>query len=238
MEATSRTESDGRIRCPGEYQKDPLYLQYHDEEWGRPCHDEHQLYEMFIIELFQAGLSWRTLLHKRKNFEKAYDGFDLLKVAEYGEEKVRTLMQDAGIIRSEAKIRASILNSRIIRDKILPHYGSFDAYVWHFTKGKSVYEAPGTAIDVYSDSMAKELKELGMKFAGSVTLFSYLQAIGVINSHTKDCFCYQEIKDQEQLSERKTYNTEIGPVCMSKAEHDAYVQAAELRGLRKEGRDK
>lgn len=184
---------DKKIRCPGDYQKDPLYLKYHDEEWGRPCHDERMLYEMFVIELFQAGLSWRTLLHKRENFEKAYDHFDLNKVAAYGEEKIADLMQDAGIIRSLPKIKGSITNSRIIRERIIPEYGSFDAYVWHFTGGRSIYEKPGTTTDRYSDEMAADLKKRGAKYAGSVSLFSYLQAIGVINSHTKDCFCYREI---------------------------------------------
>lgn len=188
------------IRCPGDYQKDPLYLKYHDEEWGRPCHDERQLYEMFVIELFQAGLSWRTLLHKRENFRKAYDHFDLMKVADYGEEKINSLMQDKGIIRSERKIRGSIINSRIIRDQILPEFGSFDSYVWHFTDGKTVYEEPGVTTDVYSDRVSSDLKKRGMKFAGSVSLFSYLQAVGVINSHTKECFCYKEIMQGQALS--------------------------------------
>ncbi|MCH4005615.1 MAG: DNA-3-methyladenine glycosylase I [Eubacterium sp.] len=188
------------IRCPGDYQKDPLYLKYHDEEWGRPCHDERQLYELFVIELFQAGLSWRTLLHKRENFRKAYDHFNLIKVANYGEEKIISLMQDKGIIRSERKIRGSIINSRIIRDQILPEFGSFDSYVWHFTDGKTVYEEPGVTTDAYSDQMSADLKKRGMKFAGSVSLFSYLQAVGVINSHTKECFCYKEIMRGQALS--------------------------------------
>ena len=188
------------IRCPGDYQKDPLYLKYHDEEWGRPCHDERQLYEMFVIELFQAGLSWRTLLHKRENFRKAYDHFDLMKVANYGEEKIISLMQDKGIIRSERKIRGSIINSRIIRDQILPEFGSFDSYVWYLTDGKTIYEEPGVTTDVYSDRMSYDLKKRGMKYAGSVSLFSYLQAVGVINSNTKDCFCYKEITQGQALS--------------------------------------
>lgn len=189
------------IRCPGDYQKDPLYLKYHDEEWGRPCHDERQLYEMFVIELFQAGLSWRTLLHKRENFRKAYDHFDLIKVANYGEEKIISLMQNKGIICSERKIRGSIINSRIIRDQILPEFGSFDSYVWHFTDGKTVYEGPGVTTDAYSDQMSADLKKRGMKFAGSVSLFSYLQAVGVINSHTKECFCYKEIMQEQTCSQ-------------------------------------
>ncbi len=170
----SRVETDNKIRCPGDYQKDPLYLKYHDEEWGRPCHDERMLYEMFVIELFQAGLSWRTLLHKRENFERAYDNFDLNKVAAYDEEKIDALMQDAGIIRSLPKIRGSIVNSRIIRDQIIPEYSSFDTYVWHFTGGESIYEEPGTTTDQYSDAMAADLKKRGAKYAGSVSLFSRL----------------------------------------------------------------
>lgn len=189
-------QADGtarKNRCPGSYQKDPLYVKYHDEEWGRPCHDERMLYEMFVIELFQAGLSWRTLLHKRENFRRAYDNFDVNKVAAYGDDKIAALMQDAGIVRSLPKIKGSIVNARIIRDQIIPEYGSFDAYVWHFTGGKSIYEAPGVTTDRYSDAMTADLKRRGAKYAGSVTLFSYLQAVGVINSHTRDCFCYQEI---------------------------------------------
>ena len=151
------------------------------------------LYEMFVIELFQAGLSWRTLLHKRKNFEAAYDGFDLEKVAEYDEKKMQELMKNEGIIRSLSKIRGSITNSRIIRDEIIPEYGSFDAYVWSFTGGKTVYEPLDVVTNQYSDAMAADLKRRGAKYAGSVSLFSYLQAVGVINSHSKECFCYKEI---------------------------------------------
>lgn len=188
-----------KIRCAGKYAEDPLYLKYHDEEWGRPLHDEKMLYEMFVIELFQAGLSWRTLLHKRKNFEAAYDGFDLEKVAEYGEEKIEALMQDEGIIRSLPKIRGSIINSRIIRDEILPEYGSWDAYVWSFTGGRTVYEPLGTVTNQYSDAMSEDLKRRGAKYAGSVSIFSYFQAVGVINSHSKECFCYKELEEQPQL---------------------------------------
>lgn len=183
-----------KIRCPWAYQKDPLYLKYHDEEWGRPTHDEHKLYEMFVIELFQAGLSWRTLLHKRENFEKAYDNFDLYKVAEYGEDKIAQLMRNEGIIRSRSKIIGSITNSRIIRDEIIPEYGSLNTYVWHFTNNQSIDEDISVTTNAYSDAMAADLKKRGAKYAGSITLFSYLQAIGVINSHCKDCFCYKEIK--------------------------------------------
>ena len=196
-EAGDSVTVDNKPRCPGNYQKDSLYLKYHDEEWGRPCHDERMLYEMFVIELFQAGLSWRTLLHKRENFRRAYDNFDLNKVADYGEEKIASLMKDTGIIRSLPKIKGSITNSKIVRDQIIPEHGSFDNYVWHFTDGKTVYEEPGVTTDEYSDAMAADLKKRGAKYAGSVSLFSYLQSVGVINSHTKDCFCYRGIIDSQ-----------------------------------------
>ena len=167
---------------------------------------------MFVIELFQAGLSWRTLLHKRKNFEAAYDGFELEKVAEYGEEKIETLMQDEGIIRSLPKIRGSIINSRIIRDEILPEYGSWDAYVWSFTGGKSVYEPPGIVTNQYSDAMAEDLKRRGARYAGSVSIFSYLQAVGVINSHSKECFCYKELEEQGSPAELKARDSIYKPM--------------------------
>ena len=185
-----------KIRCAGKYAKDPLYLKYHDEEWGRPLHDEKMLYEMFVIELFQAGLSWRTLLHKRKNFEAAYDGFELEKVAEYGEEKIETLMQDEGIIR----------------DEILPEYGSWDAYVWSFTGGRTVYEPPGIVTNQYSDAMAEDLKRRGARYAGSVSIFSYLQAVGVINSHSKECFCYKELEEQGSPAELKARDSIYKPM--------------------------
>lgn len=188
---------DEKKRCPGDYQKDELYLKYHDEEWGRPCHDEKTLYEMFVIELFQAGLSWRTLLHKRENFEKAYDNFDLEKVSNYDEKKIQELMENQGIIRSLPKIKGSIINSKIIKDKILPEYKSFDSYVWSFTNGKTIFEIGKTKSKI-SDKMSEDLKKRGAKFAGSISIYSYLQAVGVICSHTKDCFCYNEIKNKKR----------------------------------------
>lgn len=183
---------DPRPRCQYAFLGDPLYLQYHDEEWGRPVHDDAKLYEMFVLELFQAGLSWRTLLHKRENFRRAYDGFDLEKVCAYGEEDVERLMSDAGIIRSRSKIEASIQNSRIFR-AIVQEYGSFDAYLWSYTDGK-VLQIPGDVTrNEISDAMSDDLKRRGMKFCGSVTIYSYLQAVGVINSHEPGCFLNGEI---------------------------------------------
>ncbi|MGI6721884.1 MAG: DNA-3-methyladenine glycosylase I [Anaerovoracaceae bacterium] len=180
---------DGKVRCPYVDLNDPLYVRYHDEEWCRESHDEHYLYEMFVLELFQAGLSWKLLLHKRENFRRAYDGFDVKKVAAYDEQKVQELLHDKGIIRSEAKIRASISNSRIFMD-IEKECGSFDEYIWGFSGGRQVHDEPGLTKSELSDAVSADLKRRGVKFAGSVTIYSYLQAIGVIDSHSRECFCY------------------------------------------------
>ena len=173
--------------------KNPIYVAYHDHEWGVPCHDEQKLYEYFILETFQAGLSWECILNKRENFRKVYDGFDIDKVCNYGDEKLNELMQDAGIIRNRAKLRASVNNSRIYRE-ITREYGSFDAYLQSFTEGKVIRE-PDISITTspLSDALSADLKKRGMSFVGSTTIYAFLQAIGVINSHTKDCFCYEQV---------------------------------------------
>ena len=172
--------------------KNPLYIAYHDNEWGRPCRDEQKLYEYFILETFQAGLSWECILNKRENFRKAYDDFDLDAVCAYGEDKVEELMQDPGIIRDRAKIRASIKNSRIYRS-IVEEAGSFEAYLERFTGGKTVFE-PDVRITIspVSDALSADLKKRGMAFVGSTTIYAFLQAIGAVNAHQKDCFCYQD----------------------------------------------
>jgi DNA-3-methyladenine glycosylase I len=145
------------------------------------------------LETFQAGLSWECILNKRENFRKAYDGFDIDKVCNYGDEKINELMQDAGIIRNRAKLRASVNNSRIYRE-ITREYGSFDAYLQSFTEGKVIRE-PDISITTspLSDALSADLKKRGMSFVGSTTIYAFLQAIGVINSHTKDCFCYEQV---------------------------------------------
>lgn len=187
-EIKAKKYPDGKIRCPYMPENDELYLKYHDEEWCVPEHDDRKLYEMFVLELFQAGLSWRTLLHKRENFRAAYDGFDVRKVAAYDEEKIDQLMQDSGIIRSRPKIEASVSNSRIFL-QIQDEYGSFDRYIWSFTAGEPVYVLLGVTKNELSDRVTADLKKRGVKYAGSVTIFSYLQAVGVINSHLPECFC-------------------------------------------------
>lgn len=180
-------------RCGWVPEGDELYVRYHDEEWGRPEHDDGRLYEMFLLELFQAGLSWRLLLHKRENFRKAYDGFDVDKVAAYGESDVARLMSDAGLVRNRAKIEASISNSKIFKD-LQKEFGSFDAYIWHFTGGKTLREEPSVTRDELSDRVSADMKRRGCKFAGTTSIFSFLQAVGIINSHEASCFVFSELE--------------------------------------------
>lgn len=178
-------------RCAWVPLDDPIYVKYHDEEWGVETHDEAKLYEMFVLELFQAGLSWRIILHKREYFREAYDSFNLDLVCQYDEQKLEELCHNKNIIRSRAKIQASISNSRIFKD-IQKEYGSFDAYIWHFTQGQVIYCEPSVTHNELSDQVSQDLKKRGVKYAGSVTIYSYLQAIGVINSHEKECFKYKK----------------------------------------------
>lgn len=177
-------------RCSWLPEGDKLYKNYHDHEWGRPLHDDHKLYETFVLELFQAGLSWRIILGKREAFREAYDDFDINKVACYDEKKIDELMQNKAIIRSLNKIKASISNSKIILT-IIKEYGSFNNYIWSFTNNEIIYEV-GQTTNAISDAMSKDLKKRGVKYAGSVTIYSFLQAVGVINSHEEDCFLFHK----------------------------------------------
>ena len=169
--------------------KSPKYVEYHDTEWGVPRFDDAYLYEMLILESFQAGLSWECVLNKRESFRKAYDGFDLEKIISYDENKVRELSENKDIIRNKRKIKASVANSKIFKD-ISCEYGSFGNYLRGFTNDKTIYETDKTTNDL-SDAISKDLKRRGMTFVGSVIIYSYLQAIGVIYSHDKDCFLYK-----------------------------------------------
>ena len=178
-----------RIRCSWANPKNPLSIRYHDEEWGVPVHDDHKLFEMLILESFQAGLSWECILNKREAFRQAFDGFDLETVCGYGEKKLEKLMQEPGIVRNKLKIRATVNNARIFQ-AIQQEWGSFDCYLWHWTEGKVVYET-GKVSSELSDAVSKDLKRRGMKFVGTVIIYSYLQAVGVINSHEETCFCRQ-----------------------------------------------
>lgn len=169
---------------------------YHDTLWGAPTTDDALLYEFLLLEAFQAGLSWAIILKKRENFRKAFDGFDPVKIAAYGEEKIQSLLQDPGIIRSRGKIRGAIGNARCFLE-IQKEFGSFAKYLYSFTGGQTVTNttdefATATAL---SDALAGNLKKRGMAYMGSVTLYSYLQAVGVVNDHETMCFCYQQPKE-------------------------------------------
>ena len=181
---------DNKSRCRWCNPKNELYVRYHDEEWCQPCFDEKYLYEMLILESFQAGLSWECVLNKREAFRVAFDGFDIDKICTYDEDKIAELMDNKGIIRNRLKIRAAINNSQIFRD-IQSQYGSFGEYLRFFTKGETVYEV-GKTTSALSDAISSDLQKRGMKFVGSTIIYSYLQAIGVIYSHDENCMLYRK----------------------------------------------
>lgn len=163
-------------------------MAYHDTEWGIQVHDDDHLFEMLVLECFQAGLSWECVLNKRENFRKAFDDFHPDVVSGYGDDKIGALMHDAGIIRNRSKICASIRNAGVfmsIRDR----WGSFDSYIWNWTDGNILYECCRVQSDL-SRAISDDLRSLGMKFAGPVVIYSYLQGIGIINSHEPDCFLH------------------------------------------------
>ena len=177
-------------RCTWCNMKNPIYIEYHDNEWCRPNFDDRYLYEMLILESFQAGLSWECVLNKRDNFRKAYEGFELEKVCAFDDEKINGLLNDKGIIRNKLKINASINNSRIFRT-IVDEYGTFYDYLKSFAGDKIIYETDKTTNDL-SDAISNDLKKRGMKFVGSTIIYSYLQAIGMIYSHDKGCYLYRD----------------------------------------------
>ena len=177
--------------------KDPLYVEYHDNEWGVPVYDDAKLFEFLILETFQAGLSWITVLRKRENFRKALDGFNYKKIAKYKESKFEELLQDAGIIRNKLKIKATISNA-IAFMEIQQEFGTFSKYIWSFTNGKplknkwkSLKEIPATT--ELSDAISKDLKKRSFKFVGSTVIYAHMQATGMVNDHVKNCFRYNEV---------------------------------------------
>ena len=168
--------------------EDEIYIKYHDEEWGIPKHDDEELFEMLVLESFQAGLSWITILKKRENFKKAFDNFDVLKVANYDDDKVNELLENEGIIRHKGKINSAINNANIFID-IQKEFESFDKYIWSFTDSKIIKAEYLTESDL-SKEISKDLKKRGMKFVGPKIIYSYLESIGIINNHQKNCFKY------------------------------------------------
>ena len=167
---------------------DEIYIKYHDEEWGVPTHDDQELFEMLVLESFQAGLSWITILKKRENFRKAFDNFDVEKVAEYDDEKIEELRSNEGIIRHKGKITSAINNAKTFID-IQNEFGSFDEYIWGFTNGEIIKAEFLTESDL-SKSISKDLKKRGMKFVGPTIIYSYLESIGIIDNHQEYCFKY------------------------------------------------
>ncbi|CDE92230.1 TPA: DNA-3-methyladenine glycosylase I [Candidatus Gastranaerophilales bacterium HUM_6] len=178
-------------RCFWVDEKSEIYTKYHDEEWGIPKHDDHELFELLILESFQAGLSWITILKKRENFRKAFDNFDIQKVANYNNEKIAELLSNTGIIRSKNKILSAINNAKIFM-QIQKDFGSFANYIWSFTDNKVLKNTTGKIItsSSLSDEISKDLKKRGMKYVGTVIIYSYLQAIGIIDDHDQNCFKY------------------------------------------------
>ena len=179
--------ADGKIRCCWANPKNERYICYHDEEWGVPVHDDQKLFEMLILECFQAGLSWECVLNKRDAFRKAFDGFDLEKICAYHEDKLEMLRNNPEIIRNRLKIQAAVINAQAFC-KIQKEYGSFSEYLWHWTDGSVIQETGKTSSEL-SDTISKDLKKYGMKFVGTTVVYAYLQAIGVIWSHEDECFC-------------------------------------------------
>ena len=180
---------DNKKRCKWCNLKNELYIKYHDEEWGVKNFEEKYLYEMLILESFQAGLSWECVLNKKESFEKAFDNFNIDKICNYDEDKVQELLKNENIIRNKLKIKAAINNSKIFKN-IQKEYGSFYNYLRKYTKDETIIEIDKTTSEL-SDAISKDLQEKGMKFVGSTIIYSYLQAIGVIYSHEKECYLYK-----------------------------------------------
>lgn len=170
-------------------ENNPLYVDYHDNEWGIPTYDDNKLYELLVLESFQAGLSWECILNKRENFRQALDNFNPEKISKYDTSKITELLNNPGIIRNKLKINATINNAKIFLD-IQKEYKTFSNYIWHFTNNKIIYETDKTSSEL-SDTISKDLIKRGMKFVGTTIIYSYLQAIGVIYSHDKECYLYK-----------------------------------------------
>ncbi|TDF97546.1 DNA-3-methyladenine glycosylase I [Paenibacillus piri] len=180
-------------RC-GWVNEDPLYIAYHDLEWGVPVHDDRKLFEMLVLEGAQAGLSWYTVLKKRESYRQAFDGFDPYKVAAYDETKMEELLNNSGIIRNRLKIMATVTNAQCFL-KVREEFGSFDSYIWRFVEGEPVRNSWSTLAEVpastrQSDAMSKDLKKRGFKFVGTTICYAYMQATGMVNDHIQSCICF------------------------------------------------
>jgi DNA-3-methyladenine glycosylase I len=176
---------------------DPLYVAYHDEEWGVPVHDERRLFELLLLEGAQTGLSWLTILRKRESYRAAFDGFDATRIARYDERKIAALLADPGIVRNRLKVAAAVVNARAFL-AVQEQFGSFDAYVWRFVDGRPLRNAWASldhvpAKSAQSDAMSKDLAKRGFKFVGSTICYAFMQAVGMVNDHTTGCFRYGQL---------------------------------------------
>jgi len=191
-----RSHADGRLRCwwCGD---DPLYVEYHDREWGRPVHDDTRLFEKICLEGFQAGLSWLTILRKREHFRQAFAGFEITRVASFGSADIERLVGDAGIVRHRGKIASAINNAQRYAD-LATEFGSLDAFVWSFVASTPAGDqATPLGIPTHtpaSTRLSKELKHRGWTFVGPTTMYAFMQSVGVVNDHLKDCWAYQDVQ--------------------------------------------
>lgn len=187
---------DTKLRCEWVKGGNQRYIDYHDKEWGVPVHDDRLLFEFLTLEGAQAGLSWATILNKREGYRKAFDQFDIEKVAEYSDEKIAQLLNNPDIVRNKLKVNSTVNNARRILE-IQKTAGSFDAYIWQFSGGKTIQnawrnisEVPASTAE--SDAMSKDLKKRGFKFIGTTICYAFMQATGMVNDHTVNCFCYSQ----------------------------------------------
>ena len=176
---------------------DPLIINYHDKEWGVPLYNDKKLFEFLILEGFQAGLSWVTILRKRENFRKTFDNFDFNQIADYDRRKINSLLTDSSIIRNKLKIESTIINAKAFIE-VRKEFGTFDRYIWSFTEGKTIHNGFKTLKEIpakteLSDRISEDLKRRGFKFVGSTIVYSHMQATGMVNDHLKECFRYKEI---------------------------------------------
>ena len=184
-------------RCQWAENGDPLYAAYHDEEWGVPQHDDRVLFEFLVLEGAQAGLSWSTILNKRETYRRAFGNFDVRKVAHYDKSRIATLLKDPGIVRNRLKVESAVTNARAFLE-VQKEFGTFDAYIWRFVGGKpmqnywkAVKQVPASTRE--SDAMSKDLKHRGFKFVGSTIMYAFMQATGMVNDHTVNCFCWKQL---------------------------------------------
>ena len=185
-----------RCRWPSE---DDLMIKYHDKEWGVPLHNDKKLFEFLVLEGFQAGLSWRTILHKRENFRKAFDNFDFNKIAKYDKRKINSLLKDAGIIRNKLKIDGCVANAKAFI-QVRKEFGTFDKYIWKFVNNRPIVNKLKSLNDIVprtelSDEISLDLKERGFKFVGSTIVYAHMQATGMVNDHMVNCYRYNELKN-------------------------------------------